>query len=212
MIARENESLDGLNSQESFESSSEGSKTNESDDEEVDNDEIDSISSFDYVMNDFTLAPPLSSSPTERILRQMVERQTPPPPFRLILYYPQPHYQIPIQQNTMNQKLSRKQESNHNNAKNNNAKKRITVSAPRKTQKKTKKQEQNSVRCGCKSSNCIKLYCHCFQGGKFCASTCSCVKCYNTLEESKKRNGGKRKAAIHEILKRKPNAFSRVSK
>jgi len=206
MSTQEHDSIDEPNSQESFESSSEECETNESVEEGGDNDEIDSISSFDYVMNDFTVMPPTSSSPTEQILRQMVERQTPPPPFRLIFvnvgqgcqpfYYPQPHGQ--------NYKVSHKSISNYKNE----AKKSNAAIIPTKLQEKTKKKDPNNAKCGCKSSNCIKLYCHCFQSGEFCVSTCKCVKCLNTVEESKKRKGGKRKAAINEILKKKPNAFS----
>lgn len=218
MISQEHDSTDEPNSQESFESSSEEFESNESVDEGDDNDEIDSISSFDYVMNDFTVMPTTSSSPTEQILRQMVERQTPPPPFRLIFvnmgqgcqpfYVPQPHGMVPTQQTIMNYKVPHKSISNDENKK----KKSNNAIVSTKRQEKTKKKDPNNAKCGCKSSNCIKLYCHCFQSGEFCASTCKCVKCFNTVEESKKRKGGKRKAAINEILKKKPNAFSTVTK
>jgi hypothetical protein len=224
MISQESDSSEDPNSQESFQSLSEECR-NESEVEEADNDEIDSFSSFDDIMNDFSVVPPTTnSSPTEQILRQMVERQTPPmqQPFRLVFvnvgkggqsfYDPQHHYHITIPPNTMNYKASHKHESIPNDTKNNKTKKHIKPRTSTKRQTKSQKQEQNNVKCGCKSSNCIKLYCHCFQGGKFCTTTCNCIKCYNTLAESKKRKGGRRKAAINEILKKKPNAFSTVSK
>jgi len=60
--------------------------------------------------------------------------------------------------------------------------------------------------CKCKNSQCLKLYCQCFQMGAVCDELiCSCKDCRNSIAESKPR--GKRTIAVHEILHRRPNAF-----
>ena len=60
--------------------------------------------------------------------------------------------------------------------------------------------------CKCKTSQCLKLYCTCFQQGTLCDElVCSCRKCENTAKHSKPR--GSRTRAIYEILNRRIDAF-----
>ena len=59
--------------------------------------------------------------------------------------------------------------------------------------------------CNCIRSQCLKLYCTCFQGGKVCnPEICTCVGCLNTAEDF----GGKRKMAISATLEKRPDAFN----
>ena len=66
------------------------------------------------------------------------------------------------------------------------------------------------VGCKCSKTQCLKLYCDCFQAGKVCHPSCSCRDCLNTKNESGPL--GKRTEAINEILKRRPDAFEKREK
>lgn len=55
--------------------------------------------------------------------------------------------------------------------------------------------------CNCTKSLCLKLYCECFANGEFCFS-CSCINCFNTLENEFERN-----EAMRACLSRNPHAF-----
>ncbi len=60
--------------------------------------------------------------------------------------------------------------------------------------------------CKCKNTQCLKLYCTCFQQGTLCDElVCLCRKCENTAKHSKPR--GSRTRAIYEILNRRIDAF-----
>ncbi len=61
--------------------------------------------------------------------------------------------------------------------------------------------------CNCPRSRCIKLYCECFQSGKFCSAKCQCKECQNTEEHD--APGGVRTRAIQNILSRNPHAFQK---
>ena len=58
------------------------------------------------------------------------------------------------------------------------------------------------VRCNCKKSRCLKLYCECFAARKMCVEDCKCLDCANNLTHSKQRD-----EAIKQVLERRPDAF-----
>jgi hypothetical protein len=63
--------------------------------------------------------------------------------------------------------------------------------------------------CKCKKSNCLKLYCACFQNGALCDPTiCNCKECKNTNAY----NGphGDRAKAVGDILGRRIGAFDKA--
>jgi len=66
------------------------------------------------------------------------------------------------------------------------------------------------VNCRCVKSQCLKLYCDCFQSGKVCGEYCMCVNCLNTDEES--GDHGRRTTAQSLCLMRKPDAFDKKVK
>lgn len=57
------------------------------------------------------------------------------------------------------------------------------------------------VRCNCKRSKCLKLYCDCLRVNKYCEG-CNCTECSNTETHSSVRN-----AAVASIIERNPDAF-----
>ena len=60
------------------------------------------------------------------------------------------------------------------------------------------------IACNCIRSRCLKLYCTCFQRNLACRpGICTCVGCYNTENDRE----GHRKAAIEQILHKRPDAF-----
>lgn len=73
-----------------------------------------------------------------------------------------------------------------------------------------KKNDESGVSCRCVKSNCLKLYCDCFQSGQLCGDRCMCVKCLNTKEES--GAFGEVSKARAEKLSRNPKAFEKKVK
>mmetsp|Transcript_11140 Transcript_11140/g.15685 ORF Transcript_11140/g.15685 Transcript_11140/m.15685 type:complete len:556 (+) Transcript_11140:186-1853(+) len=59
--------------------------------------------------------------------------------------------------------------------------------------------------CRCVKSQCLKLYCDCFQAGKVCNEFCMCLNCSNTEAES--GPNGKRTKARKICLEKNPSAF-----
>eukprot|EP00934_Nitzschia_sp_Nitz4_P002722 Nitzschia sp. Nitz4//scaffold64_size103689//51574//53283//NITZ4_004436-RA/size103689-snap-gene-0.117-mRNA-1//1//CDS//3329556130//2712//frame0 len=60
--------------------------------------------------------------------------------------------------------------------------------------------------CNCVRSQCLKLYCACFQSNKVCKEgICSCVGCLNLADDK----GGHRALAIQSILEKRPDAFEK---
>ncbi len=55
--------------------------------------------------------------------------------------------------------------------------------------------------CNCKKSNCLKLYCVCFQARVYC-DECNCVDCNNTKDKEDIRQ-----KAIKDTIAKNPNAF-----
>lgn len=216
--------------------------------------EIDSSSSYSStsslsssnVMIDFTSQPTVFHSPTEAILRLMVNYHTPPGVLALLLprrpnsYYPiiqvasakgqiytphlhdkrtttqkQPEKNDPKidckQSNPMRPKMKSKMKQSQITTKDKkHSGKRVNkIYVTSKQQNISEKQENNKIiKCGCKSSNCIKLYCKCFQVGSVCNSNCKCVNCFNTKKEKKKRNSRTRTVVMQENLKKEPDACS----
>lgn len=58
------------------------------------------------------------------------------------------------------------------------------------------------IRCNCKKSRCLKLYCECLHALKFCEN-CNCYDCENTLA-----NAANRDEVIEQIRERNPEAFA----
>ncbi len=68
--------------------------------------------------------------------------------------------------------------------------------------KSGKKKRRKYVRCNCKSSECLKLYCECFRRKGYCADSCKCFGCKNNKDFETQR-----KESIENIMKRNPDAF-----
>ncbi|GFH57884.1 hypothetical protein CTEN210_14360 [Chaetoceros tenuissimus] len=79
-----------------------------------------------------------------------------------------------------------------------------------RTVSEKKRNDDSGVNCRCVKSNCLKLYCDCFQSGQLCGDKCMCVKCLNTKEES--GAFGEVSKARAEKLSRNPKAFEKKVK
>ena len=64
--------------------------------------------------------------------------------------------------------------------------------------------------CTCKRTQCLKLYCVCFQAGDYCNSNCKCTKCKNTPAHD--GDSGVRTTAVMAILDRRSDAFTQRTK
>jgi hypothetical protein len=63
--------------------------------------------------------------------------------------------------------------------------------------------ENSTVRCKCKKSRCLKMYCDCFAAQKNCVDgECRCEDCYNNEEHAKERD-----EVISNLLIKRPSAF-----
>ncbi len=58
--------------------------------------------------------------------------------------------------------------------------------------------------CNCSKTNCLKLYCECFQQGKVCTALCKCNHCSNT-----DKHQDTRMSLMQNILAKQPLAFDR---
>lgn len=68
--------------------------------------------------------------------------------------------------------------------------------------------EIDDIVCTCTRTNCLKLYCMCFQRGILCdKAICKCTGCKNTLKESDL--DGARTRAVEAITNRRPDAFGK---
>ena len=76
------------------------------------------------------------------------------------------------------------------------------VPLPPRTIGGVRDQLEKTKQCNCKRSNCLKLYCDCFQSGIHCNPLCNCVSCKNLPEFAHQRN-----LAIDVTLLRNPNSF-----
>ena len=59
-----------------------------------------------------------------------------------------------------------------------------------------------TVKCNCRKTKCIKLYCDCFRNNKLCEN-CNCTDCSNAGDKEQERL-----SAITGILERNPEAFA----
>ena len=66
----------------------------------------------------------------------------------------------------------------------------------------TKPAADEEVRCNCRRSRCLKLYCDCFRKQHFCTGDCRCSDCENNLQYEDSRT-----KAIRQILEGRPDAF-----
>jgi len=66
----------------------------------------------------------------------------------------------------------------------------------------TKPPADDEVRCNCRRSRCLKLYCDCFRKQHFCTGDCRCSDCENNLQYEESRT-----KAIRQILEGRPDAF-----
>jgi len=65
---------------------------------------------------------------------------------------------------------------------------------------------QGIIRCNCRRSKCLKLYCDCLRVNKYCEG-CNCIECNNSLSHAAARS-----SAVSSILERNPDAFkARIS-
>lgn len=73
----------------------------------------------------------------------------------------------------------------------------------------SKKTSGGGEGCNCVRSQCLKLYCTCFQAGRECdPSICTCIDCLNTESDA----NGRRMRAINALLEKRPDAFKPKSK
>ncbi|TNV81102.1 hypothetical protein FGO68_gene12004 [Halteria grandinella] len=64
--------------------------------------------------------------------------------------------------------------------------------------------KQTQVKCTCKKSQCLKLYCDCFTSGLVCGPECGCLGCCNTEANTDSLV----QQARQMILQKNPQAFS----
>ena len=47
-------------------------------------------------------------------------------------------------------------------------------------------EQRRKLKCNCKKSKCLKLYCECFSNQLFCSSECECCNCANVELNAKR--------------------------
>ena len=57
----------------------------------------------------------------------------------------------------------------------------------KKKKKKIGKRRRRKVRCNCKNSYCIKLYCECFRKNGYCGKHCTCLNCKNVPSNAERQ-------------------------
>ena len=66
-------------------------------------------------------------------------------------------------------------------------------------------EKNETFKCTCKNSNCLKFYCECFANGKTCQN-CLCCNCQNTIEYKELRD-----KKYEEIIVKNPNAIKQIN-
>ena len=66
----------------------------------------------------------------------------------------------------------------------------FSMLAEAETQKadQLKAKELKTLKCGCRRTKCLKLYCDCFASGNICSEECDCKGCHNTDEHKEERD------------------------
>jgi hypothetical protein len=71
-----------------------------------------------------------------------------------------------------------------------------------KTKQMKEQGEELKIKCTCKKSKCLKLYCECFAKQGFCGDSCECTDCFNKEEFHELRSH-----FLKETVDKNPNAF-----
>ena len=70
----------------------------------------------------------------------------------------------------------------------------ITIQKKRPSPECQGEEDEKTLRCNCKKSFCMKMYCECFKNGRACKD-CNCVDCCNT-QENENLNTSKRFGSV----------------
>ena len=82
----------------------------------------------------------------------------------------------------------RKKEPNKEVSKVKRIKKNVPVIYIEKSQRNSNDKYNNkTVRCNCKNSSCIKLYCDCFRFNGLCGQQCNCLNCKNIYDSPERQ-------------------------
>lgn len=83
-----------------------------------------------------------------------------------------------------------------------NSEENLSIISELQLEEPFKEDERKILKCNCKKSKCLKLYCECFRSGEVCSKDCECNGCENNSD-----NEEKRQKIIQEIIEKDDNAF-----
>ena len=72
----------------------------------------------------------------------------------------------------------------------------------RKSSREMTAEANDGLKCTCKKSKCLKLYCECFASQRVCSGHCNCLDCFNKEEYKDLRS-----YFLQDTLEKNPNAF-----